>query len=40
MRKEQFEQAYALSEMFGDIELQNSLESYMEKNWPSNEKIH
>lgn len=40
VRKEQFEQAYALSEMFGDIELQNSLESYMEKNWPSNEKIH
>ena len=25
VRKEQFEQAYALSEMFGDLELQNSL---------------
>lgn len=40
VRKEQFEQAYVLSKMFGDIELQNSLKSYMEKNWPSNEKIH
>ncbi len=40
MRKEQFEQAYALSEMFGDLELQNSLKYYIQKNWPSNEKIH
>ena len=38
--KEQFEQAYALSEMFGDLELQNSLKYYIQKNWPSKEKIH
>lgn len=37
--KEQFEQAYALSEMFGDLELQNSLKYYIQKNWPSKEKI-
>lgn len=29
VRKEQFEQAYALSEMFGDLELQNSLKYYI-----------
>ena len=40
VRKEQFEQAYALSEMFGDLELQNSLKYYIQKNWPSKEKIH
>lgn len=40
VRKEQFEQAYALSEMFGDLELQHSLQTYMEKNWLLNEKIH
>ena len=38
--KEQFEQAYALSKMFGDLELQHSLQTYMEKNWLLNEKIH
>ena len=38
--KEQFEQAYALSKMFGDLELQNSLKYYIQKNWPSKEKIH
>ena len=37
-KKEQFEQAYALSEMFGDLELQNSLKYYIQKNWPSKEK--
>lgn len=36
--KEQFEQAYALSKMFGDLELQHSLQTYMEKNWPLDEK--
>lgn len=40
VRKEQFEQAYALSKMFGDLELQHSLQTYMEKNWLLNEKIH
>ena len=40
VRKEQFEQAYALSEMFGDLELQNSLKYYIQKNWTSKEKIH
>lgn len=39
VRKEQFEQAYALSKMFGDLELQHSLQTYMEKNWPLDEKI-
>ncbi len=38
VKKEQFEQAYALSEMFGDLELQNSLKYYIQKNWPSKEK--
>lgn len=40
VRKEQFKQAYALSKMFGDLELQHSLQTYMEKNWLLNEKIH
>ena len=39
VRKEQFEQAYALSKMFGNLELQHSLQTYMEKNWPLDEKI-
>ena len=39
VRKEQFEQAYALTKMFGDLELQHSLQTYMEKNWPLDEKI-
>ena len=37
--KKYFEQAYALSKMFGDLELQHSLQTYMEKNWPLDEKI-
>lgn len=37
--KKYFEQAYALSQMFGDLELQHSLQAYIEKNWPLAEKI-